>query len=260
MHAPLPIAVSTVLLLASSSEGQALNGRLEADRGEFRLRLDEGRVLEREALAGARIVMQSGERTIHALIDAVETEHGVPGGPVVLYRFLVEDPVGRTFQNACMPDARGRQLGLPLQKETGVDFTCTNGAEGKCILMGYRPWDDRADVPMQDLHAACVHMMRADYGGDNRPATRDGTLVDVYDRFGIQKPDAVDPLPFEAAWGKDGAVCVAHPRIAENVSLGELAQRYPILSGALGPEACTEEAMRHHPGTLLFNRSAPTGR
>jgi hypothetical protein len=260
MHAPLPIAVSAVLLLASSGAGQALNGRLEADRGEFRLHLDEGRVLEREVLIGARIVMHSGEKTIHVLIDAVETQDGVPGGPVVLYRFLVEDPAGRTFQNACMPDARGRQLGLPLQKETGVDLTCTSGAEGKCILMGYRPWDDRADVPMQELHAACVHMMRADYGGDNRPATRDGTLVDVYDRFGIQKPDTVDPLPFEAAWSKDGAVCVAYPRIAENVTLDELAKTYSKLRSSLGPEACTEDAMRHHPDALLFNRSASASR
>ncbi|MEE1657260.1 ADYC domain-containing protein [Microvirga sp. CF3062] len=258
MHAPLPIAFSAILILATSGAGQALNGRLEADRGEFRLHLDEGRVLERDALAGARIVMQSGERRIQVLIDAVETEDEVPGGPVVLYRFLVEDPVGRTFWNACMPDTRGRQLGLPLQNGAGVDLTCTSGAEGKCILMGYRPWDARADVPMQDLHAACVHMMRADYGGDDHPATRDGTLVDVYDRFGIQTPESVDPLPFEAAWSKDGALCVAHPRIAENVSLDELAQRYPALSGRLGSEACTEEAMRNHPNALLFNRSALT--
>jgi hypothetical protein len=217
-------------------------------------------VLEREALAGARIVMRSGEKTIHVLIDAVEMEDEVPGGPVALYRLLVEDSVGGTFQNACRPDARGRQLGLPLQKETGVDLTCTSGAEGKCILMGYRPWDDRAEVPMQDLHAACVHMMRADYGGDDRPATRDGTLVDVYDRFGIQKPDVVDPLPFEAAWGKDGAVCVAHPRIAEAVTLDGLAKSYPTLRAFLGPEACTEEAMRTRPDALLFNRSASTAR
>jgi hypothetical protein len=258
MHAPSPIAVSAILILTSSGAGQALNGRLEADRGEFRLHLDEGRVLEREALAGASIVVQSGEKTIYILIDAVETEDRVPGGPVVLYRLLVEDPVGWTSQNACTPDARGRQLGLPLQKETGVDLTCTSGAEGKCILMGYRPWDDQADVPMQDLHAACVHMMRADYGGDDRPATRDGTLVDVYDRFGIQKPDAVDTLPFEAAWGKDGAVCVAHPRIAENVSLDELGKTYPKLRSFLGHDACTEKAMREHPQALLFNRSAAT--
>jgi hypothetical protein len=257
MHSPfLAHIIGAVLTLASCGAGMALDGRLEADRGEFKLRLDEGQVLERESLAGARIVMQSGGQTIHVLIDAVETVDEVPGGPVVLYRFLVEDPVGGAFQNACRPDMRGRQLGLPLQKETGVDLTCTSGAEGKCILMGYRPWDDRADVPMQDLHAACVHMMRADYGGDDRPATRDGTPVDVYDRFGIQTPDAVAPLPFEAAWGKDGAVCVAHPRIAEAATLDGLAKSYPKLRSSLGPGACTEEAMRNHPDALLFNRSA----
>ena len=49
MHAPSPIAVSAILILTSPSAGQALNGRLEADRGEFRLHLDEGRVLERGA-------------------------------------------------------------------------------------------------------------------------------------------------------------------------------------------------------------------
>jgi hypothetical protein len=103
-------------------------------------------------------------------------------------------------------------------------------------------------------------MVRADYGGDDRPATRDGTVIDAYDRFGIQMPEATDAMPFEAAWGRNGAVCVAHPRIAENVSLDELGRRYPILRGGLGPEACTEEAMRHRPDVLLFNRSVVTVR
>jgi hypothetical protein len=258
MHAPFLVIVSAIMVLASAGEGQALSGRLDADKGELRLQLDDGRVLEREELAGARIVMRSGGQDIQVLVDSIETDVTVPGGPVVLYRFLVEDPVHRTFQNACTPDARGRQLGLPLQKKTGVDVTCTSGAEGKCILMGYRPWDSRADVLMQDLHAACIHMMRADYGGDGRPATRDGTLIDVYDRFGIQKPDMVDPLPFEAAWGKDGAVCVAHPRIAEAATLDGLAKAYPKLRSSLGRVACTEETMRDHPEALLFNRSAST--
>ena len=149
-------------------------------------------------------------------------------------------------------------MGLPLQKEPGIAFTCTSGAEGKCILMGYRPWEDSADAPMRDLHAACIHLVRADYGGDDRATTRDGTVIDVYDRFGIQKPETVDPMPFEAAWGKNGAVCVAHPRIAQNVTLDDLAKAYPRLRNFLGPEACREEAMRGHPEALLFNRSAPT--
>jgi hypothetical protein len=261
MHSPfLLAAIGAILALTSPGAGLALSGHLEVEKGEFRLQLDDGRVLVREELVGTRIVMQFDGQDIQILIDAVEQEDNVPGGPVMLYRLLIEEPVQRTFQYACLPDIRGRQLGLPIQKETGVDFTCTSGAEGKCILMGYRPWDDRMDVPMRDLHTACVHMMRADYGGDDHPTTRDGTLIEINDRFGIQKPGTADSMPFEAAWGTRGALCVAHPRIGQNVTLEDLAKVYPKLRGRLGSEACTEESMRSHPEALIFNRSALTHR
>jgi hypothetical protein len=249
-------AIAGLLGALSPSAVQALSGRLEAQQGEFSLHLDDGRVLARDALVGSRIVIGRGAQNVQVLIESVEEETLPSGAPVVLYRLLIEDPKGKGFQEACEPDAKGRRLGLPLMHETGIAFTCTSGAEGKCILMGYRPWEERADAPMQDLHAACIHLMRADYGGDDHPATLDGTLIDVYDRFGIQKPEAAEPMPFEAAWGRDGAVCVAHPRIAQNVTLEELANRYPWLRTRLGPDACTEEAMRHDPEVLLFNRSA----
>ena len=65
-------------------------------------------------------------------------------------------------------------------------------------------------------------------------------------------------MPFEAAWGIHGALCVSHPRIAQNVTLETLAEAYPKLRGHLGPDSCTEGAMRDHPEVLLFNRSVPT--
>jgi hypothetical protein len=250
--------IGFLLALASPDPAQALSGRLETDRGEFKLRLDDGTVLERDALVGARIVVRKNGQDIQVLVDGIEEDRSSAGPPVLLYRLLIQDPAAQDFHNACEPDVRGRQLALPLQKESGVELTCTSGAEGKCILMGYRPWDDGAGAPMRDLHAACTHMVRADYGGDDRPTTRNGTLIDVYDRFGIQKPEAVDPMPLEAAWGRDGALCVAHPRIAQNVSLETLQRLYPKLAGHLGPAACTEDNMRDRPDVLLFNRSALT--
>jgi hypothetical protein len=254
----LAIALAAISSLVAPGAAPAANGRLDVDRGEFRLRLDDGRVLEREALVGARVLIRDGAEAIRFLIDAVEEITPSSGAPLVLYRLLVEEAEGRPAQEACQPDARGRRLGLPLLKETGLTFTCTSGAEGKCILMGYRPWEESSPAPMRDLHAACIHLVRADYGGDDRATTRDGTVIDVYDRFGIQQPEVLDPMPFEAAWGRDGAICVAHPRIAENVTLADLESRHPGLRGRLGPEACTEEAMRRHPEALIFNRSAPT--
>jgi hypothetical protein len=245
------------LVAALPDAAPATGGRLEADRGEFRLILDDGRVLTRDALVGARVVIHDGADSVRLLIDAVEEDKTSSGKPLTLYRLLVEDASGQV-QEACQPDAKGRRLGMPLLKQTGITVTCTSGAEGKCILMGYQPWEEGAGVPMRDLHAACIHMVRADYGGDDRATTRDGTVIDVYDRFGIQKPETVDLMPFEAAWGKDGAICIAHPRIAQNVTLAELENRYPRLRNQLGPEAYSEEAMRRHPDALLFNRSAVT--
>jgi hypothetical protein len=247
-------------IVLAADAAQPASGRLAVERGEFRLILDDGRVLAGDALTGLRIVIESDAEPIFLRIDAVAEDMTASGKPLVLYRILVEDAGGQAVHEACLPDVRGRRLGLPLLKEAGITITCTGGAEGKCILMGYRPWDDDPAVPMHDLHAACIHMVRADYGGDDHATTRDGTIIDVYDRFGIQKPEAGDPMPFEAAWSRNGALCVAHPRIAENVSLDELAQRYPRLRDRLGAEACTEEALRHHPDALLFNRSALTVR
>lgn len=98
-------------------------------------------------------------------------------------------------------------------------------------------------------------MARADYGGDGRPSTRDGTFIDIGDRFGIRTFNRELSMSFEAAWGVDGAVCVAHPRIADNISLAQLVERYPHLAAHLGPAQCSEASVRGDSEALLFNRS-----
>ena len=85
-------------------------------------------------------------------------------------------------------------------------------------------------------------------------------LIDIYDHLRIQRP-AEDAgrsgLRFEAAWNTDGAVCVAHTRVPENVTLEHLGKVCPRLRGLLGEVACTAEAAasgRLGP-VLLFNKS-----
>ena len=56
-------------------------------------------------------------------------------------------------------------------------------------------------------------------------------------------------MTLEAAFGPDGAVCVAHPRLADLASFDGLARGYPRLRGHLG-EDCGE-----HAAALLFVRS-----
>jgi len=250
------LLLSLFLGLGVSSGCLAVDGRLRMEGADPVLSLDDGRVLRREALVGLTLTLAGAAGEAEIRIDAVAVDEAAPGGPVPLFTLSAHrsgEPVG----NICRPDPKGRQLALALpDRDGGFTFTCTSGAEGKCVLMGYRPWETRDGIPLADLHRACIHMLRADYGGDDRPTTRDGTLVDIYDRFGIQISEPNPSLSFEAAWGPDGALCVAHPRIPEHISLPALAERYPRLAGHLGPEACTEAAMRADPRALLFNRSA----
>jgi hypothetical protein len=49
-------------------------------------------------------------------------------------------------------------------------------------------------------------------------------------------------MTFEAAFGPDGAICVAHPRLSDDLPLATLGERYPRLAGHLGA-ACDEQTM-----------------
>jgi ADYC domain len=173
---------------------------------------------------------------------------------VVLHHFVVRDRDGGQV-DLCDPDADGRSLGFPIPNDRGgFDLTCTSGAVGKCVRWGYRPWEERpGGPPLKALHQACVHMARADYGGDGYGSTRDGTLIFFCDRFGIHACGQGALMGFEAGWGRDGATCVARPRIPGH-TLEQLAERYPQLKPRLGA-GCTEDGARSDPATLLFNRS-----
>jgi len=62
-------------------------------------------------------------------------------------------------------------------------------------------------------------------------------------------------MAFEAGWTADGAVCVNHARVKDNISLGDIEARWPRLAGRTGV-VCTEAAARSL-GAVLFNRSLP---
>ena len=112
--------------------------------------------------------------------------------------------------------------GQHLRDATSFTITCTSGASGKCVRFGYKPWRMIGAESLWDYHQTCVRIVRADYGGDGSPHTRDGTLIDIFDRLGIQRSDRDPDLTFEAAWGPDGAICVRRTRLAEVLSSEEL--------------------------------------
>jgi hypothetical protein len=231
----------------------------------FRVTMPDSRVLTSPDLIGAILdATDETGRVITLRIDAVTKDDPSNGnGDIWLYRFSIPDASAGGWREFCTPGPDGTVAGFPVAGTWTADgrhvrtsaaftITCTSGAIGKCIRIGYKPWGDRKGESLWDYHQACVRMVTADYGGDGISHTRDGTTIDPSDRLGIQSPDPDSHgrnLEFEAAWGPDGAVCVRRTRIPELLSIGELVQRYPQLIGKTGPD-CSEAV-----GALIWNRS-----
>jgi hypothetical protein len=233
---------------------------VEAVGGAFRFHFADGSVREREAAVGAVLVFEEDGRRRRVRIAATRPDPTPSAGGVLLHDFrdlATDEPL-------CDPGPDGTREGFAVPRRVvgpdgrtriapgGFEIACTAGALGKCVRFGYAPWrPERAD-----LWLACIRMVRADYCGDDIATTRDGTLVDVYDDAGVQTPDLRPDQAFEAGWTPDGAVCVAHPRIAENITPSELERGCPRLAGRIGAAAC-DEATARAAGARLFVRSAP---
>ena len=221
---------------------------------EFVVTLADGRVLRSKDLVGAVVDVRFEGQKAKLRITGVEPDPTEPSGTVWLH--TVEAPqTDGNWSNFCTAGPDGRQQGFPLRDAAGgLEFTCTSGAIGKCVRFGYRQWTNAPDgTPLAPLHAACVRMLRGDYGGQGQPFTNNGMKIDLYDPLGIQTVDNLAGQAFEAGWTPAGAVCVHHARVKANVTLAHLEAQFSNLRGRTGA-ICTEDFARQH-GAILFNRS-----
>ena len=238
---------------------------VEADGTEFKVILTDGRTLRSRDLVGATLVIAVKGQGIRVRIDAVERDPDAKRGTVWLHTFLGQTADG-AWQNLCDAGPDGRRQGFPIAGRPRADgmledaepgtfeLVCTSGAQGKCVRFGYPPTG--ADgARLRDTYNACIRMVRADYCGDGTATTKDGQEIDIYDDHGIQKPENMPVMDFEAGWTPAGAVCVRHVRVKENVSPEALVAACPRLKDLVGP-VCSEEAARRM-GARLFNRSRP---
>lgn len=242
----------------------------------FRVTLASGRTLEGRDLAGATIsvALVGKSRPLRVRLAKIIPDPSDPQGDVLLYDMRIAGPSGRASVPLCEHEVDGGHWAFPLRgqwdkdgqriSDTGFTLTCAADAQGKCVRFGYKPWKTGpGGVSLAAYHQACIRMVRADYCG-NAGTTRAGMLIDYYDRLGIQRrAKTVSPraLPFEAAWNTKGAVCVAHTRVPEHMTLARLAATCPHLRGRLGPAVCTETAAAsgQFGRVLLFNRSKVGG-
>jgi ADYC domain-containing protein len=124
--------------------------------------------------------------------------------------------------------------GSRISDDESFTFACAGYVLAKCVLAGYEPWraalscapgEGCYETTLAAHHQACTRALRADYFGDGTPHTHDGVLINVYDSWGIRSDD--DAWPVEAEWDEDGAICVAHSRVADATII-------PFLSDACG--------------------------
>ncbi|MBF0443286.1 MAG: hypothetical protein HQK54_15360 [Oligoflexales bacterium] len=218
---------------------------------------------------GAELLAADETGTIHRLrIDGIDVDPKNSKGELALFAVSYQDPSDSNWKNFCLPDPDGVSRAIPLpgfwdksgnfnEKEGTITFACTSGVIAKCVRWGYIPWKNVQGKSLKDLHQACTRMARADYCGNGKSHTRDGTMIDVFDPLGIQKRTDDDKFFFEAAWSTDGATYVAKARWFE--TLEEIVKECPEkLKGHTAldnPPLSPEEIMNKWPKTLIFNSS-----
>ncbi len=242
------------LLIATPAAAQrAAVQSVSVEGTEFVVTMEGGSVLRSKDLQGSTMNVRLAGEPMRIRIAAVEADPDDRSGTVWLHTVEALQNDGR-WANLCSAGPDGRQQGFPFWGPKGLELTCSSGAIGKCVRFGFRPWAFGTDGrSLAAQHAACVHMVRGDYGGDGDAWTRNGMRIDLYDTQGLQKPDLDPAQAFEAGWSAEGAVCVHHVRVKENTTLAALEHRYPRLRGRTGA-ICTEAFARAN-GALLFNRS-----
>lgn len=250
------LAALLVLTAAPAGAQAPKIASFTVEGAEFVAKTEDGKVLRSKDLTGAQLTVVFDEKPAVVRIAAVAPDPKDKTGGLWLHTLEVRQPDG-SWENPCSADLEGKRQGFPLgNSPAGLDFTCTSGAVGHCVRLGYRPWVNGPDgKPMEAANAACSRLVRADYGGDDEVNARREVAVDLADTLGIRSFAADPSLTFEAGWNAEGAVCVHHLRTKGAMSMAELVQRYPKLKGRTGA-ACTQEFARSK-GAVLFSRSKP---
>ena len=248
------VAAALLPLLAPSAWAQQ-RASIQAPRGALEITLPgQSAPLAGQALAGITLNLGAGLGALR--IAGARPDPMDATGETWLYDLRRQDAAGAWETPACAPGPDGTQAAIFLPAEGGgVAPFCTGANPAKCVRLGYAPWrtapDGRSLAP---FHAACQRMLPAEYAADGRFHTRNGMRIEIFDFAGVNDPENIGGMPFEAGWTPDGAVCVAHLRVPEVTDAAHFAGLYPGMADRYGPQACTEDTARAL-GGLVFNRS-----
>jgi hypothetical protein len=261
--------VATIFASPARAEGPTGEIRSAFVRGtQLFVKGNNGKLVSGKDLVGAVIIGigPDGKQEQYKILG-VEKDADDPTGEIELYTFHMRDPISGEWKDPCPPGPKGPAKGFPIEgtwdergghlRSDRFSITCAHAPMGKCIRWGYKYWKKGpGDTPLWDYYQACYRMTRADYCGNGITHTSDGRSIDLFDRIGLNREDPSIKLEFEAAWGPDGALCVAHTRIPR-WTFEDIAKECPEkLKGKLGDKAsCNFQKMRKDKRALVFNKS-----
>jgi hypothetical protein len=201
---------------------------IQVQRNLNRERAVEEITIEGQDVEGTELTVIEGGRSLKLKIAQVELDPQDPGQEIYLYTILYHNPVSEQWQNYCQPDRNNVAKAIPLSgswdemgnhhEDERITLACTNGVLAKCVRFGYKPWKMVQGRSLRDFHQACTRMVRADYCGNGRSHTKEGTVIDIYDQLGIQTRTPKSGMLFEAAWSPDGAVFINRTRWPESLA------------------------------------------
>ena len=207
-----------------------------------------GQIVEGDRLAGAEIGAAGGNRYRIEKYEAPE-----PGKDIHRYVVSAWDGAG------WVPFCKDAAAAVPIygywdnsgakHRSKDVTFACVNAALGKCVNFGYRPWVSRE---LDLLHQSCVRLLRADYCGDGRSFTKDGTQISINDTIGINPDDGAN-WNMEAEWTPRGARCLARARLPDTKLPACARRRMLKHCGATRPDGTLKS------GAKLWNAVPPPG-
>jgi ADYC domain len=258
-------ALLALALAAADAAPESGVSRVEVVGTEFRVVLADGTMRRGRDLVGAVLTL-GGHGGLTVRIDSAEIDPLDGDREVWLYGLSKPGSNG-AWVDLCPPDPEGVAKGFPLSgawtasgehvpSRRDFSLTCTAGASGKCVRLGYKPWKiGPSGESLWDYHQACVRLLRADYCGDGTPHTRPGIPVTIYDRISMQSDSPMPSLGFEAAWGPGSAICLRKTRLPKMITPEDVKRVCPAHVPNWIGEGCTEERARSMPSALLFNRS-----
>jgi hypothetical protein len=181
---------------------------------------------------GAEMSLAAGETTYTLRFDDIFENPDQPGQGVYFHKISIKDDAVGTWDTLCRDPAGAPTeailmanywdytSGARVDDPTVITFACRKAVLAKCVEWGYVPWRTATmcqnnvcnEVSLKEYHQACTRMARADYCGDGRSYTFNGTPIDMYDplspRLNTRSTGNQPGWGIEAEWGPNGATCV----------------------------------------------------